>query len=71
MKDGWQPIETAPKEWLGFGKPHRILVWSPVMKRIMLAFWQYGYWKEEGDDYDTKATHWHPLPQIPDGVEEL
>jgi hypothetical protein len=59
-EDGWQPIETAPKD-------ENILLWVPDDYGV-----NRGYWDDEQQDWhwDSKATsapptHWRPLPLPP------
>ena len=67
----WQPISTAPKDWIVFD------VWSKRLGRVPdCAFGASTYGKESGiiyqSDYDcdgpvyaviNDATHWMPLPE--------
>lgn len=62
MADGWQPIETAPKDgthiWLGDSGGVVTGYWSPV----------YGGWRcdwDMGRGDGKKPTHWRPLPAPP------
>lgn len=61
-QDGWQPIETAPKDgthFLALTKRHR---W-PV-----LAYWRKDEISMEysGIDVTSWVTHWMPLPAPPE-----
>lgn len=63
--DAWQPIETAPKDG------NYVLVSSPwPMTRVEKARWigpPHNHWTVDGFRAVDKATHWHPLPQPPQG----
>lgn len=59
-KDGWRPIETAPKDGTG------LLVYSD--ERIISAMWSVGAddWVEVVHGYTFyDPTHWMPLPEPP------
>lgn len=68
-KDGWQPIETAPKD----GR-QRVLLWDG--KRVYEGGWGLGRYNRSTREYeaawisspnsgDTKPSHWQPLPKPP------
>jgi hypothetical protein len=69
---GWQPIETAPKE---FGPD--ILVWDGQF--VTLAWWhgdedeEEQYWRDstapDHSDGRLNPTHWMPLPEPPKGTK--
>ncbi len=71
--DGWQPIETAPKDgtWVlvagGSAEDWApvTMAWYALNPRTDRAYWkQNGEW----DDYDLaddQPTHWRPLPTPP------
>lgn len=65
----WQPIETAPKM-------RTILLFAVTDTetgnwKMATGFWHTGWneWEWDGrilKGYDTKPTHWSPLPPPPD-----
>jgi hypothetical protein len=61
-RQGWQPIETAPKGWDGT----QLLV-ADDQGRINRAFWygslEDGHWMMVGGQWE--PTHWMPLPDPP------
>lgn len=68
--DGWQPIETAPKEQqpillaLDSGR------FGDIRRAPAVAFWSpkdqaWRYWYGEDFDIPAKPTHWRPLPAPP------
>lgn len=63
VREGWQPIETAPKD----GKPILGVVDGDVGE---ISWWN-GTYKQHwiftfDDEYESvKPTHWMPLPQPP------
>ncbi len=76
LMDGWQPIETAPKD----NKAR--LVWCPAWRNTYIVSWvvplddkakpnpDAGHWSHFGGGYRplTEApTHWMPLPPAPKG----
>ena len=72
VDDGWQPIETAPRDGT------RILVWHPE-EGAAISLWGktahvpfYGFLDMSGafdgaDILDPKPTLWRPLPALPKG----
>lgn len=71
-QDGWQPIETAPKD----GTMFLIFVPSAKARKVSTSrggqFWCQDQWCRDGgytvcDDHGrpVKATHWMPLPSAP------
>ena len=62
--DGWQPIETAPRDqvilaWPGPGDDPVVVFWFKPTKGP-------GLWYEAGTDaYSVDPTHWRPLPPPP------
>lgn len=81
MDDGWQPIETAPRD----GKTH-ILAYPVLLDRAAVVIWEPasrtppmmrvvsgenlhhdGYWRLPMSNASTpyEPTHWCPLPQPP------
>ena len=66
MGEGWQPIETAPKDGTWF------LIWSPNNERAELAainrkgeLWLIQDHEPWGRDIAKGWTHWQPLPEPP------
>lgn len=65
VDEGWQPIDTAPKD----GTP--ILVFGPyeVAGRVNVVKWYCNSWAVTTDEYGWErvsyATHWQPLPSPP------
>ena len=60
---GWQPIETAPKD------ETQILLWFPEMEARHTGYWDGEQWRidyAEGDHSDWVVTHWMPLPPPPE-----
>jgi len=56
--EGWQPIETAPKDGT------TILGWDTI--EHVLLFWHDGAWRENAlADNPIPPTHWMPLPAPP------
>lgn len=59
-KDGWQPIETAPKDGT------KVLVYTEYGRTFVAAWWEdYDDWRYHYEGYVTKPTHWMPLPEPP------
>lgn len=65
--DGWQPIETVPKDGsefvANFGRQGgvRLLVYFNTIHK---------YWSSKGEwvpGFESNATHWMPLPAAPKG----
>ncbi len=66
----WQPIETAPKNF------KCILVFEPGARygslqeepdEIRIAYWKReGFVRQDDDHLYVNATHWMPLPDMPD-----
>jgi len=62
--DGWQPIETAPRDQV-------ILAWPGPGDDPVVVFWFKppkgpGLWYEAGTDaYSVDPSHWRPLPPPP------
>ena len=63
-EDGWQPIETAPKDGT------EVLVWddgcvvAAFFGRLGWQLTQTGAYAEDADLYGA-PTHWRPLPEGP------
>ena len=75
--DGWQPIETIPKNTLT-----SVLIWLPEVNRGLPGaevaqlwgdcFWTNGGPNAGGDMPEwSAATHWMPLPPGPSPQDEL
>lgn len=69
MREGWQPIETAPRDHLAK------LVWSPDLGMVV-AFLDvtWAWWTVPNGDgpLETPPTYWRPLPAWPrDGLAAL
>jgi hypothetical protein len=62
----WQPIESAPREWLADGQLG-ICVATPEGDRWAFnhAWWDDGAdaWADIRSDEYLKPTHWQPLPK--------
>ena len=61
-KEGWQDIETAPKDGSEFvtcnmrqGGVKALVSWNRL----------HGYWQSKGDSIHMQATYWMPLPPAP------
>jgi len=65
VREGWQPIETAPKD----DKVMVLLYWPHwCSRRAIIGYWANGYgWcaDEALSDQGIDPTHWMPLPQPP------
>jgi hypothetical protein len=75
----WQPIETAPKEFLDGECGERILAYFPDevdghgrVGAVFLVWWSVtwcreGRWEdpEDGSGFTSEPTHWMPLPDRP------
>jgi hypothetical protein len=62
VKDGWQPIERAPKDGT------RVLVANSEYAWIEIAWWEQPNWIYGDSDYgscDCSPTHWMNLPEPP------
>jgi hypothetical protein len=66
--DGWEPIETAPKDGA------EVLLFDPKHREQFVAFpgpdgeWVFAA-REHGPRFIVKnPTHWRPLPPSPEGV---
>ena len=61
----WQPIETAPEDWL----PVLVAVCPPLSRNeVHVAYLSRGEWTvldEQGNHADF-ITHWMPLPEPPE-----
>jgi hypothetical protein len=65
--DGWQPIETAPKDGTD------VLVWADGGQYVAAWCQYFTAFKiaptaEYDNDPYVSATHWRPLPPSPEGV---
>jgi hypothetical protein len=61
-EDGWQPIETAPKDC------RDVLCYvDGIGMGQMVLYWNDGYWREKANGMGLKITptHWQPLPAPP------
>jgi hypothetical protein len=58
--DGWQPIETAPRD----GTPVIGYWWHSDGGSFGVVVWDGDNWRENSDTVDA-PTHWMPLPQRP------
>lgn len=61
--DGWQPIETCPRNGLNF-------LAASTASSVFFAHWANGLvdsssWTEDGGYASRHATHWQPLPPPP------
>jgi uncharacterized protein DUF551 len=65
IPEGWQPIETAPKD----GTPILVVRGEHnrnTRSRIIVAYWNDKYWSPVGASTSAyTASHWMPLPQPP------
>lgn len=61
VEDGWQPIETAPKDGT------RLLAcWDINEPSYGVVWWEDGSWVEyDADNRVSDPTHWRPLPVSP------
>lgn len=58
-EQGWQPIETAPKDT-------PVLLYEPNLKARYVSRWveePYPHWRGYGQGDD--PSHWYPLPGVP------
>jgi hypothetical protein len=64
--DGWQDIETAPKDgtW--------IIIGHPEWRRSADGYWSDDFreWRFSGYAPERQPTHWQPLPPAPQQKEE-
>jgi hypothetical protein len=73
--NGWQPIETAPKDgtWIFVYRPSPYL--QDAINVAMWAEWRPGFWywqdsDEQNRPEDDNPTHWMPLPAAPHPEQE-
>lgn len=76
LEDGWQPIETAPKDGT------RVLLWIEWSDVPVIGEFSHGRWRADTEHYSVscgagcyggsvssdrymKPTHWRPLPAPP------
>ena len=58
--DGWQPIETAPKDGLV------VLVYPNYHCAVTCGYYVKGTWRDDLDkNFEIEPTHWMPLPEPP------
>jgi len=62
--DGWQPIETAPKDGNEF-----LAIWGHQGNVVQVVKWNrlHKFWQSKGEPiagFATNATRWHALPAI-------
>ena len=69
-KEGWRPIETAPKDGT------EILVCGPACSGFYFSVacwkdrWQESWWSDYEDEELFPPSHWMPLPAAPEPQEE-
>ncbi|MGB0963771.1 MAG: hypothetical protein ACPGVY_13855 [Mycobacterium sp.] len=57
--DGWQPIETAPKDGTGF------VGMDAINKDRSVSWWDDGEWRSHLCSSNWFPTHWMPMPDSP------
>ena len=62
---GWQPIETAPKDGQEFVTANSM---QGFVKELVSWNRIHGYWQSKGKSIHMQATHWMPLPARPGGA---
>lgn len=65
--DGWQPIETAPKDG------RCLILFLPAFNESVPGYWndEKEQWQDWGDEYDIERnpSHWMPMPGRPEVKE--
>jgi hypothetical protein len=69
VPEGWQPIETAPRDGREF-----IAIWRQQGNAMQIVSYNtiHGHWQTKGEawlGFLTNATEWMPLPAAPKGEE--
>ena len=59
IPEGWQPIETAPKDGSDF------LAYNPMTRKHVVVFWKHDAWIFPELVFSSSITHWMPLPAAP------
>ena len=59
IPEGWQPIETAPKDCSDF------LAYNPMTRKHVVVFWKHDAWIFPELVFSSSITHWMPLPAAP------
>lgn len=63
--NGWEPIETAPKDGT------LVLLFCPSQftgDYQIVGLWERGNWRDPDECQPIEATHWMPLPMPPEPV---
>jgi hypothetical protein len=70
--DGWQPIESAPKDGFGWFLVYNGIVFKAWYNKDSTGKWYHEAVGEQQKSIEIeKPTHWRPLPQPPKALAKL